>query len=415
MAILKIGSWSWPRTGTGSSHSDNFVREPYYVGGSRSGVEVTREVMWQTSALLCAARVISQGVAQVPLKLFDEANSDGRTVRKPARDHSAYRLLADQPNDFMTSFSFRETLILHAVLDKGGFAYINRRSDGTVREFLPIAPDDIEPTWDKNRRELFYRFGTGANEQRLRPDQVLHIHGPSWDGYSGMPALQMAREAIGLSVSLERGQSDTASRGFRPSGVLSSSEKISPEAANQIRDRWQSRFGPGGEGGIAVLDGGWSFGTMQMSAVDAQYIETRKFQIEEIARFTMVFPQMLMTTDTPTYASAEQFFLAHVVHTLDPWMDRVEQEIKRSVIGYGDGNADIYPRFIREGLLRGAAKDRSEFYAKALGSGGTPAWMTQNEVRERENLNPLDDPAYDALPIPLNSLMQPAEEPTNDA
>ena len=410
MVTFSFGGWSWPRRGPGSSHSDNFIREPYIIGfGSRAGKTVDRATALQTSAILCGARVISQGISQVPLKLYRETDQGGKRSREPARDHPLYRILAEQPNDFQTSFSFRETLVMQAVIGGNGFAYVNRKTDGSVRELLPIDPDHIAAVWDGNRRELAYEF----DGNRLKPSQVLHIHGPSWSGYSGLSALDLAREAIGLNIAMRDSKSDLYGKGGRPSGVLSSGEtKISPEVRDRVASQWHEKFGPNGSGGIAVLDGGWSFNPMEMTSVDSQTLETMKFLIEEVARFLMIFPQMLMQADKPTYASVEQFFIAHVVHTLDPWMDRIEQEIKKTLIGYDGENADIYPRFSREGLLRGAARDRAEFYKAALGAGGSPAWMTPNEVRKLENMNPHDE--GDELPKPISSMNQPSEGGDND-
>ena len=414
MVTFSIGGWSWPRRGEGSYHGDNFIREPIYLGlgSSRAGKKVDRGTALQTSAILCGARVISQGLAQVPLKVFRETDGTSRKTREPARDASIYRLLAEQPNDFQTSFSFRETLILHAVIGGDGYAFINRRRDGSVRELLPIAPDSIVPVWDDDKKELKYEFGSGSTRAVFGLDQILHVHGPSWSGYSGLPALELAREAIGLNVALRDSQADLFGKGARPSGILISEEALGAEASEKVKAEWQKRFGQNGEGGIALLPKGFSFTPMQMSAVDSQTIETMRFIIEEVARFMVIFPQMLMQADKPTYASVEQFFIAHVVHTLDPWMDRVEQELKKSVIGYAGENEALYPRFSREGLLRGASADRAEFYTKALGAGGSPAWMTQNEVRALENLNPVDE--GDALPIPLNTQMQPPEAQNDD-
>lgn len=411
MVTFSFGGWgwSWPRRGEGASHSDNFIREPIFIGGgSRAGKTVDRQTALQTSAILCGARVISQGISQVPLKLYREIDEGGRSKREPARDHPLYRILADQPNDFQTSFSFRETLVMHAVIGGNGYAYISRKGNGEVRELLPICPDHIRPMWDDQRKELVYEF----DGRKLKPNDVLHLHGPSWTGYSGMSAVELARESIGLSVAMRDSKADLFGKGGRPSGVLSSDLKASPELIERIKKGWAERYGPNGEGGIAVLDGGWKFAPMEMTSVDSQTLETMKFLIEEVARFLMIFPQMLMQADKPTYASVEQFFIAHVVHTLDPWMDRIEQEIKKSLIGYEGDNANIYPRFSREGLLRGAARDRAEFYKAALGAGGSPAWMTPNEVRQLENMNP--NPEGDALPKPPNSPEQPPEGGDDD-
>ena len=371
-------------------------------GGSRAGKSVTRETLLQTSAILCGARVISQGIAQVPLKLYRETEGGGRVKREPARDHPLYRLLADQPNDFQTSFSFRETLVMHAVIGGDGYAFVNRAADGRVRELIPMAPDQVSCGWDKTRKEVKYAIGNDT----MPSDRVLHVHGPSWTGFSGLSALELAREAVGLSTAMRDSQSDLFAKGGRPSGVLATESELGPETVDRVRSQWAERYGPNGDGGIAVLDGKWKFDPLRMTSADAQMLETMNFLIEEVARFLMVFPQMLMRADKPTYASVEQFFIAHVVHTLDPWMDRIEQEIKRTLIGYDEENANVYPRFSREGLLRGAARDRAEFYKAALGAGGSPPWMTQNEVRVLEQLNPVE--GGDELVMPQN--MQRSEE-----
>lgn len=418
MAIFNLGGWWWPRRGAGASDRDAFAREPRWPGGgSRAGTAVTRETALQTSAILCAARVISQGIAQVPLKLYRETVRDGRTLRLPARDHPLYRLLADQPNEFQTSFSFRETLALHAILGGNGYGFVNRAGDGRVREILPMSPDDVTTRWDAEASALRYAFGQGGRRREMGAHEVLHLHGPSWTGYSGMDALALAREAVGLTIAIRDAQADMYGKNGRRSGVLTSDKPLSPAARNQIVAAWQERFGPNGDGGVALLDGGLTFQAMDLDAQERQSIETMRFQIEEVARFMLVFPQMLMQADRPTYASVEQFFIAHVVYTLDPWMDRIEQELKRTLIGYEGDDADIYPRFVREALLRGASKDRAEFYKAALGAGGSPAWMTQNEVRALENLNPVD--GGDVLLAPVNAqgagTMSPAPaNPTED-
>jgi HK97 family phage portal protein len=313
---------------------------------------------------------------------------------------------------------------MHAVLAGDGFAYIDRRRDGTLRELFPIVPGTMRPYWNKDRAELEYHWRNTANGSPtiLKSKDVLHLHGPSWNGYSGLEALQIARQAIGLSASLENETASASYRGNRPSGVLSNEAPITKEIRDQLRASWAEKFGPGGEGGIALLDGKWKFDAMQTSAVDSATIESRRFQLEEICRFTMVFPQMIMSNDkTQSYASSEQFFLAHLIHSLDPWLERFEQEIKKSVIGWDGENENLYPKFIRDGMLRASSADRSQAISASLGSGGSPAWRTQNEARALDDLNPLEDPAFDTLPAPVNVAPKPqndttaTQKPQNDA
>ena len=215
------------------------------------------------------------------------------------------------------------------------------------------------------------------------------LRGPSIDGFKALPAVRLAREAIGLSKALERQQAKLAGNGGKPSGVLSFALPLKPETKDKLRETWQARFGSNGEGGIAILDGDAKFQSMTMTSVDAQYIETRRMQIEEIARVFRVQPIMMMQADkAATFASAEQMFRNHLVHTLGPWIVRFEEAANRDILANETGiRVDLDER----NLLRGDFKDQAEYYAKALGAGGTPAWMTQNEVRAEIGLNPVND------------------------
>jgi HK97 family phage portal protein len=226
-------------------------------------------------------------------------------------------------------------------------------------------------------------------------DQVFFIRGPSLNGYEGLPAIRQAREAIGLSKALERQQAKLAGNGGKPSGVLSFAKPLNPETKEKLRETWQARFGANGEGGIAILDGDAKFHSMTMTSVDAQYIETRRLQIEEIGRAFRVQPIMLMQADkAATFASAEQMFRNHVIHTLGPWICRFEEAVNRDILGNETGvRVDLDER----NLLRGDFKDQAEYYAKMLGAGGTPAVMTPNEIRAEIGLNPVDDESANRL------------------
>lgn len=380
--------------------------------GTRSKVTVTPETAMRVTAVLCAARVIAEGVAQVPLKLFLETDdAAGRAVRKTARDHELYRLLAYQPNDWMTSFEFRETLTLHAVLAGDGFAFINRGALGAkVHELIPIAPDDVKVIADPGvGGAISYEVRLDANRYtRVPRDQMLHIKGPSWNGYSGLNIISLAREAIGLSMALEESQADLFGKGSRPSGVLSSETPLGPETTKDMRDRWVQRFGPGGEGGIAVLDGNWKFSSVSMSGVDSQQLESRKYQVEEVCRALNVYPQMVMQTDkAATFASAESFFQAHVTYTIKPWTDRWTGALKRDLVGWDGDDEHIWPGFVLEGLMAGDPAKRGAFYTQMVNLGA----MSPNEVRVAENRNPRD--GGDDFLTPLNMRLG-AGEPTQN-
>lgn len=361
---------------------------------SAAGGSVTVQNSVDVTAVFCAARVIAEGIAQMPVRIVEEqfAANTGLSTLKVRRDHWAHRLLAVRPNGWQTGYEFREGMIFAAALGAGAIA-IKSVVRGEVRELLPVPPGawKIEQLADWSLRiRIDYADKTHGY---FELGEVFYLRGPSLDGFTALPAVRQARQAIGLSRALELQQSQMAGNGGKPSGVLSFEQPLKPETKDKLRETWQARFGAGGQGGIAILDGAANFQSMTMTSVDAQYIETRRMQIEEIARAFRVQPIMLMQADkAATFASAEQMFRNHVIHTLGPWIARFEEAAARDILGHAEGlRVDLDER----NLLRGDFKDQAEYYAKALGAGGTPAWMTQDEVRAEIGLNPMGGKAAD--------------------
>lgn len=375
--------------------------------GSASGATVNEFTALDVPVVFCAARVIAEGIGQMPARLVEESfdSATGLPHLKIKRDHWAHQLLSVRPNSWQTSFEFREGMIFNAALGYGAIA-IKNVVRGQVRELLPVPAGswslDQKADWSLQFR-VDYSDKTHGYFSR---DEVFYVRGPSLNGYEGLPAVRQAREAIGLSKALERQQAKLAGNGGKPSGVLSFAQPLKPETKEKLRETWQAKFGANGDGGIAILDGDAKFHSMTMTSVDAQYIETRRLQVEEIARAFRVQPIMLMQADkAATFASAEQMFRNHVIHTLGPWVERFEQAANRDILGNETGiRFDLDER----NLLRGDFKDQAEYYAKALGSGGTPAWMTQNEIRVEVGLNPVDDESANRLSA---GAMNPGAQP----
>lgn len=370
---------------------------------SKSGANVTTQTALMIPVVLCAARVISEGVAQLPIIVKRGAVTGDRMHFSPAYDHWSWNLLRKRPNSWMTSFEFREALTFHAVLNGNGYAYIVRGLDDKPTELIPISSDmcHAEQLTDYT---LQYRVSDGRELLGIVPAKdILHIHGPSWNMIGGINIVSKAAEAIGLAQTLQDQQSTLAGNGGRPSGVLSSKNLLGPGIQDKLKASWLSSFGAGGEGGVAILDGDWTYSSLAMTGVDQQHIETREHQIAEIARMMRVFPQMLMSGSdkTTTYGSAEQFFIAHVKHSLGPWIERWEQAIERDILQEDDLECEFDTTWLESGTM----VDRSEFYAKAQGSGGSNGWLTANDIRAREGYNPHED--GDALPMPTNVVTQP--------
>lgn len=370
----------------------------------QSQAEVSEINALKVSAVLCAVRVIAEGIAQMPLCIRRQEERGGRVYTPDDPKHPAWKVFNLSANSWMTSYQFIEYAVVISALVGNFAAYKvqDNASPRAIKELIPLIPGSWSLEQDPLTLRLRYTITFKDGKSKVvDQDDVFHLRGPSWDTVKGMTPVRLAAKALMLSAALEGHQASLARSGGRPSGVLSVPTPLSPEQRKEIRSDWQERFGADGEGGVAVLDAGGAFIPMTMTSVDAQHIDTRKFQIEEVARWFRVFPQMLMQTDkASTFASAEQFFRAHVTHTLGPWMRRVETTINAQILGAE--HPDVYADFDESILLRGDFKDQSTYYSRALGSGGGRAWMTQNDVRRETGLGPIDDPMADKLPLTMN-------------
>lgn len=363
---------------------------------SKSGPQITAGTALEVSAVIACARVIAEGVAQVPLKFYGPAGADGR--RRPV-DHELARTFGYRPNQWQTSFEFRETLMLHLILCGNAFVFVSRRSDGSVIELIPIEPARV---FVNRRLDMVTEYSVMMENGRsptLRAPDIWHIKGPSWSSWYGLEPVRLAREAIGLALATEESHARFHANGARPSGMISVDGNLDEKAYQRLKQYIESEVsGVRNTGKPLIADRAAKFQQFAMSGVDAQHLETRRFQIEEICRALRVMPIMIGHADkTATYASAEQMFLAHVVHTITPWCARIEQSAEHALLAADD---DIDIRFDLKGLMRGAAADRAAYLSKALGAGGSPAWMTPNEAREMDGLDPIE--GGDELPKPTN-------------
>lgn len=375
----------------------DLFREMYGGRTAKSGATVNRETALRVSTVLACCRVIAEGVAQVPWRLHQETASGS----KPATAHPLYRVLNRRPNAWQTSFEFREMVMFHLLLGGNAYVFLNRvGSARRVVEMIPLPPDRVRTEQRDDWSLRYWVRGRDMAEREIPAESVWHIRGASWNGAVGMDVLKLAQEAIGLAISTEGSQSAFHANGAKVSGTYSIEGPLTPEQHKALKGYITDEFtGALGDFKAMILDRGAKWTPLQMSGVDAQHLETRKFQVEEVCRIFRVMPIMVGYADkTATYASSEQMFLAHVVHTLMPWYSRNEQSADVNLLSEADQAAGYYTKFNANALMRGAAKDRAEFYAKALGAGGGKGWMTQNEVRGFEELDRSDDPEADALP-----------------
>jgi len=389
--------WPFSRFGRKKITSNPFYREVFQALESKTGVNVNwRTAMEAVTAMACA-RVISEGLAQIPCKLFSEVDE----VRTVAKNNKKYKLIHDDPNDWMTSYDFFETMGLHLVFAHNFYCFINHDGEN-IYELLPFEPQQV--TVKRDGWTLSYEVFTDTKmKQEIPAANMWHIRGPSWNTWEGLGGVKLAREAIGLAVATQDHGARIFKNGAKIGGLLSSDQMLNKDKAREVREAWDEVYG-GNENTArtAVVWGGLKYEAMQMLNDNAQFNETRKFQVEEVCRAFRVMPIMVGYSDkTATYASAEQMFLAHVVHTMGPWYARIERSANKFLLSKKEKESGHYFKFLTQALMRGASKDRAEYYSKALGSGGAPAWMTQDEVRGLEELKRLGGSASE-LPIPTN-------------
>jgi len=383
--------------------------EVYGSRASKSGQTVNWSSALQVATVLACARVLADGVAQVPLKLMRE-RADGRG-HDLAKEHPLYYVMHRRPNPWQTSFRFRETLMLHLVLCGNFFAFKNRVGN-QVRELIPIEPGNVEVKQNRDL-SLSYFVRNEAGERKEFPGEaILHLRGPSWNSWMGMEAVKLAREAIGLSMAIEADQAGLYKNGLRTSGTYSVEGTLTPPQYADLR-KFIKEHQSAGVGEPLVLDRAAKYLQETMKGVDAQTLESRKFQVEDTCRPFRVWPIMVGHSgdSAPTFASAEQFFEAHKIHSLGPWYERLQEDFDEQLLDQGT-EADLHFEFVQQGLVKGAFETRTNAYARALGAGGSPAWMTPNEVRELEDMNPIE--GGDELPKPPPAATAAKPDPTKE-
>ena len=364
-------------------------RYAFYMGGSSSGKAVTERSAMQMTAVYACVRILSESIAGLPLHMYRYNDEGGK---EKAVDHPLYMLLHDEPNPEMSSFVFRETLMTHLLLWGNAYAQIIRNGKGEIVALYPLMPNKMTVSRD-DRGRLFYSYQKSQEELPkdnrqtliLDPSDVLHIPGLGFDGLVGYSPIAMAKNAIGLAIATEEYGSKFFANGASPSGVLEHPGTIKdPE---RLRESWQSTFGGSRNSNkIAVLEEGLKFSPISISPNEAQFLETRKFQINEIARIFRVPPHMIGDLEKSSFSNIEQQSLEFVKYTLDPWVIRWEQSIHRSLLTDEEKKTHFF-KFNVEGLLRGDYQSRMSGYAVGIQNG----FMSPNDVRELENLDLIPD------------------------
>ena len=357
----------------------------FFFGGTTSGKSVTERSAMQMTAVYSCVRILAEAIAGLPLHLY-RYTPDGSKVK--AVDHPLYLLLHDEPNPEMSSFVFRETLMTHLLLWGNAYAQIIRNGKGEIVALYPLMPNRMSVDRDKHG-QLYYTYTRASDEAPtmngmtvlLPPSDVLHIPGLGFDGLVGYSPIAMAKNAIGLAIATEEYGAKFFANGAAPSGVLEHPGTI--KDPSRVREAWMSQFGGSANSGkVAVLEEGMKYTPISISPEQAQFLETRKFQINEIARIFRIPPHMVGDLEKSSFSNIEQQSLEFVKYTLDPWVIRWEQSIQRALLR-PEEKKRYFAKFNVEGLLRGDYQSRMNGYAVARQNG----WMSANDIRELENLD----------------------------
>ena len=351
----------------------------FYFGTSGSGKAVNARTAIQMSTVYACVRVIAETIASLPLHVY-ESNEGGSAK---AVKHPLYRLIHDEPNPEMTSFVWRETMLTHLLLWGNSYSQVIRNGRGQVVGLYPLLPDYMEVDRD-SKGVLTYKYTNAEGVSRwLRPEDVLHIPGLGFDGIIGYSPVAMEKNAIGLGISAEEYGNKFFSNGARPSGILTHPNTVKDPAA--LRASWNAAYGGTSNASrVAVLEEGMTFTPLSMPNNEAQFLETRRFQVEEICRIYRVPPHMVGDLSRATFSNIEHSSIDFAVHTIRPWLVRIEQAMNRALFPDRE-KGRFYVQFNLDGLMRGDYKSRMEGYAIARQNG----WMSANDIRELENQNPI--------------------------
>ena len=384
-----MGIFSWLlRSRDKPTNSYHFSGWPFVFGKSAAGAKVNEFTAMQTTAVYACVRILAESIAGLPLHLY-EYRGNGKE-RVPG--HPLYFLLHDSPNPEMTSFIFRETAMIHLLLWGNSYAQILRDGRGRVMGLYPLLPNRMSVGRDESG-EIVYTYTPmsesnphlkGQRQITLRREDVLHIPGLGFDGLVGYSPIAMAKNAIGIALATEEYGAAFFKNGARPGGVLEHPGVL--KDPSKLRESWHAVYGGTmNMGRIAVLEEGVKYQQIAIPPEEAQFLETRKFQIDEIARLYRMPPHMIGDLEKSSFNNIEQQSLEFVKYTLNPWVVRWEQSLQKALLTDKE-RKEYFIRFKVDGLLRGDYKSRMEGYAIGRQNG----WLSANDIRSLEDMNPIE-------------------------
>ncbi|CAB4220034.1 COG4695 Phage-related protein [uncultured Caudovirales phage] len=390
---------------SGGNLKDPRLNELFGGSSSDAGVTVTPDTALTYSAVYAAVRCIAESVSSLPLNYYERLPGGGKASAKANPLHT---LLHDEPNPEMTSLQWREASMAHLLLWGNSYSEIVRDLEGNVVELWPIDPTIVTPM-RTDSGELYYDLNRGKSF--ITSGNMLHIPGLSFDGISGVSPITLARQSIGLSMAIESFGAGYFGRGARPGGVLTFPGQLSPEARQNLRRSFEELHAGGANSHrVALLEAGLKWEAIGVPPDDSQFLQSREFQIIEVARWFNLPPNKLKDLSKTSYNSLEQMEISFVVDTLRPWLVRWEQQLNRKLIRPKDKGSFFF-EFNVDGKLRGEIAARYQSYSVARNWG----WLSVNEIREKENMNPIEGGDVYMQPMNMQSLATaPTAAPATD-
>ena len=355
----------------------------FTFGRADSGEQVDEKSAMQIATVYACVRLLAESVAQLPLHLY--RYTDSGTGKEMATDHSLYAVIHRQPNPEMTSFTWRETMMVHLLLYGNAYCQIIRDGKNDVVSVYPLLPENVEVDRDEHGEIYFiyhaYTDETPGEKNKdiiFRREEVLHVPGLGFNGLVGFSPIAMMKNSLGSTLAVEKYGSAFFKNGAQPSGVLEHPGVLkNPE---KIRQNWSDVYGGANNAHkVAVLEEGMSYKAISLPPEDSQFLSTRQFGVEEICRIFRVPPHMVQDLQRATFNNIEHLAIEFVMHTLMPWLVRIEQAIIKDVLIDEEKN-EFFPKFNVDGLMRGDYKSRMEGYAVAITNGITSV----NDVRKLE-------------------------------
>jgi HK97 family phage portal protein len=362
-------------TKSGTATPDPWLFEQFSGGTSAAGIAVTPRTAMECASVWCGVQAISETIGQLPLKVFQKGVDSSKAV---ASDHPAYKLLHDAANEWTPAAKFREEITRDALLRPyGGFAFINR-VDGKPVELIRLDPEVSPVTVDSSNGEPVYTVQEGKDKREIARENILHIPSPSM---SGRGLAYDARNAIGLALVLERYANRLFANGVRPGSLLLAKDAKTPDAVKNIKALFNAQFSGDGTGSNAVLPGDLSYQQLTLSSVDAQFLEMRKFAIEEIARHLRVPPHILYELGRATWGNSEEMSQHFLDFTMMRWITAWEGEIRLKLFA---NDPSHFAEFQTDNFVRANYAARMEGLSKAIAA----RVINPNEARAILNLPP---------------------------